>query len=147
MKIPVFHDDQHGTAIVAAAAVLNGFVGKDISRPDGRRARAAALACLNLQVNLDSIAETSSSPTARGSSTKAARNRWTRTRSVTHRTQRGRSRNINGADIFGLSPAVCDREMVVAVNLILAMANPEPGSAPSSPRIAQSARAGRTEPG
>src|SRR5512147_939259 len=34
MKVPVFHDDQHGTAIVAAAAVLNGlrFVGKDIAK-------------------------------------------------------------------------------------------------------------------
>ena len=56
MKIPVFHDDQHGTAIVAAAAVLNGLkiVGKDIGKVKLRcsGAGAAALACLNLQVSL-----------------------------------------------------------------------------------------------
>src|SRR5205823_9530687 len=56
MKIPVFHDDQHGTAIVAAAAVLNGLriVGKDISKVKlvCSGAGAAALACLNLQVSL-----------------------------------------------------------------------------------------------
>src|SRR5438128_5559624 len=56
MKIPVFHDDQHGTAIVTAAAVLNALkiVGKDISRVKlvCSGAGAAALACLNLQVSL-----------------------------------------------------------------------------------------------
>src|SRR5436309_6168817 len=56
MKIPVFHDDQHGTAIVAAAAILNALqiVGKDISRVKlvCSGAGAAALACLNLQVSL-----------------------------------------------------------------------------------------------
>src|SRR5947209_4019106 len=56
MKIPVFHDDQHGTAIIAAAAVLNGLkiVGKDISKVKMvcSGAGAAALACLNLQVSL-----------------------------------------------------------------------------------------------
>src|SRR5207342_2208589 len=56
MKIPVFHDDQHGTAIVAAAAVLNGLkiVGKDISQVKlvASGAGAAAIACLNLQVSL-----------------------------------------------------------------------------------------------
>src|SRR5664279_4694497 len=56
MKIPVFHDDQHGTAIVAAAAVLNGLkiVGKGITKVKlvCSGAGAAALACLNLQVSL-----------------------------------------------------------------------------------------------
>ena len=53
MKIPVFHDDQHGTAIVAAAAILNALkhVGKDIERRQagrlGRRAppRSPASTC------------------------------------------------------------------------------------------------------
>ena len=56
MKIPVFHDDQHGTAIVVGAALLNGLkvVGKPI---DGIQlvtsgAGAAALACLNLLVKM-----------------------------------------------------------------------------------------------
>jgi malate dehydrogenase (oxaloacetate-decarboxylating)(NADP+) len=56
MKIPVFHDDQHGTAIVAAAAILNGLkhVGKDIGdvKLVASGAGAAALACLDLAVSL-----------------------------------------------------------------------------------------------
>ena len=56
MKIPVFHDDQHGTAIVVAAAILNGLkvVGKDISKVKlvTSGAGAAALACLELLVDL-----------------------------------------------------------------------------------------------
>ncbi len=52
MKIPVFHDDQHGTAIIVGAAVLNGLkvVGKDIGRVKlvCSGAGAAALACLRL---------------------------------------------------------------------------------------------------
>jgi malate dehydrogenase (oxaloacetate-decarboxylating)(NADP+) len=56
MKIPVFHDDQHGTAIVAAAAILNALkhVGKDIAEVKlvASGAGAAALACLDLAVSL-----------------------------------------------------------------------------------------------
>jgi malate dehydrogenase (oxaloacetate-decarboxylating)(NADP+) len=56
MKIPVFHDDQHGTAIVVGAAVLNGLrvVGKDIAAVKlvCSGAGAAALACLELLVDL-----------------------------------------------------------------------------------------------
>ena len=56
MKIPVFHDDQHGTAIVAAAAILNALrhVKKDIREVKlvASGAGAAALACLDLIVSL-----------------------------------------------------------------------------------------------
>ena len=56
MKIPVFHDDQHGTAIIAAAAILNGLklVKKDIAdvKLVCSGAGAAALACLDLIVSL-----------------------------------------------------------------------------------------------
>jgi len=56
MKIPVFHDDQHGTAIVVGAAFLNGLkvVGKDIKQVKlvTSGAGAAAIACLNLLVKL-----------------------------------------------------------------------------------------------
>ena len=56
MKIPVFHDDQHGTAIVTAAAVLNGLkvVGKQIGdvKLVCSGAGAAAMACLDLLVSL-----------------------------------------------------------------------------------------------
>ncbi|GAA4026170.1 NADP-dependent malic enzyme [Actimicrobium antarcticum] len=56
MKIPVFHDDQHGTAIIVGAAILNGLkvVGKDIANCKlvVSGAGAAALACLDLIVDL-----------------------------------------------------------------------------------------------
>jgi malate dehydrogenase (oxaloacetate-decarboxylating)(NADP+) len=56
MKIPVFHDDQHGTAIIVGAAILNGLkvVGKDINHCKlvVSGAGAAALACLDLIVDL-----------------------------------------------------------------------------------------------
>ena len=56
LKIPVFHDDQHGTAIVVGAALLNGLkvVGKDIRdvKLVASGAGAAALACLNLLMKL-----------------------------------------------------------------------------------------------
>jgi malate dehydrogenase (oxaloacetate-decarboxylating)(NADP+) len=56
MKIPVFHDDQHGTAIIVAAAILNGLevAGKSLAdvKIVASGAGAAALACLNLLVSL-----------------------------------------------------------------------------------------------
>ncbi len=56
LKIPVFHDDQHGTAIVVGAALINGLkvVGKDIKQVKlvASGAGAAALACLGLLVKL-----------------------------------------------------------------------------------------------
>ncbi len=56
MKIPVFHDDQHGTAIVVAAGILNGLkiVGKSLTEVKivTSGAGAAALACVNLLVSL-----------------------------------------------------------------------------------------------
>jgi malate dehydrogenase (oxaloacetate-decarboxylating)(NADP+) len=56
MKIPVFHDDQHGTAIVVGAALVNGLkvVGKDIAKVKMvvSGAGAAALACLDLLLDL-----------------------------------------------------------------------------------------------
>ncbi len=61
MKIPVFHDDQHGTAIVVGAAILNGLhlIGKDLSKVKivTSGAGAAALACLDLLVMLGAPVE------------------------------------------------------------------------------------------
>jgi len=61
MKIPVFHDDQHGTAIVVGAAILNGLhlIGKDIAKVKivTSGAGAAALACLDLLVMLGAPVE------------------------------------------------------------------------------------------
>src|SRR3546814_20157505 len=56
MKIPVFHDDQHGTAIISSAAIINGLkvVGKKIEdvKLVCSGAGAAAIACLDLLVHL-----------------------------------------------------------------------------------------------
>src|SRR3546814_5228433 len=56
MNIPVFHDDQHGTAIIVGAAIYNGLrlVGKEIGEVKlvASGAGAAALACLDLLVSL-----------------------------------------------------------------------------------------------
>src|ERR1700688_2931052 len=61
MKIPVFHDDQHGTAIIVGAACLNGLqvVGKDIEKIKlvVSGAGAAALACVDLLLDLGLVRE------------------------------------------------------------------------------------------
>ena len=56
MKIPVFHDDQHGTAIIVGAAILNGAARSSARRSSDVKlvasgAGAAALACLDLLVD------------------------------------------------------------------------------------------------
>ena len=124
MKIPVFHDDQHGTAIIVSAAVLNGLklVGKDIAsvKVAVSGAGAAALACLDLLVEPRRAARaTSSSPTSRASSTRAAPRRWTPRRRATPSDTRARTlaEIMPGADVFlGLSAGgVLKPEMIKAM--------------------------------
>ena len=96
MKIPVFHDDQHGTAITVGAAVFNGLkvVGKKIDETKlvASGAGAAALACLELLVNMGlPRAEHRRSPTSRAWCTRAGARRWTRTRSAS-RSRHARAR-------------------------------------------------------
>ena len=137
MKIPVMHDDQHGTAIVVAAAILNGLkvVGKDIG--DVRLAccggGAAALACLNLLVSLgmrrenvfvsDRIGVVFEGRTEEMNPYLARYARPTQFRKL--------AETMAGADIFlGLSaPRVVSSEMVAAMAdrpIIMALANPTP---------------------
>jgi malate dehydrogenase (oxaloacetate-decarboxylating)(NADP+) len=77
MGIPVFHDDQHGTAIIVGAAVMNALELANKSIEDVKivtsGAGAAALACLNLLVSLVPSARTSGSPTSRAWCMRAAR--------------------------------------------------------------------------
>jgi len=148
MKIPVFHDDQHGTAIVTAAAVLNGIkiVGKDIGKLKlvCSGAGAAAIACLDLLVRLgldrhkifvaDSKGIVSKS---RGDAIDADKARYAQ---ETH--ARSLDDVIAGTDIFlGLSTGgVLKPEMVAKMAdkpIILAMANPEPEI---RPELAKQAR-------
>ena len=79
MNIPVFHDDQHGTAIIVTAAIINGLrvVGKDIAEVKlvASGAGAAAIACLDLLVEHGPAGRTiSGSRISPVSSTKAATN-------------------------------------------------------------------------
>jgi malate dehydrogenase (oxaloacetate-decarboxylating)(NADP+) len=137
MKIPVFHDDQHGTAIVVAAAIQNGLkvVGKNIKEVTlvASGAGAAALACLNLLVDLGLPLENIFVTDLAGVVYKGRvelmdpdKEKYARETSA-----RTLSDVIEGADIFlGLSAGgVLQPEMVkkmAAKPLILALANPTP---------------------
>ncbi|CDM40485.1 NADP-dependent malic enzyme [Ectopseudomonas oleovorans] len=143
MRIPVFHDDQHGTAITVSAAFINGLkvVGKDIKKVKvvTSGAGAAALACLDLMVDLGLPLE----------------NIWvTDIEGVVYEdrtvlmdpdkrrfAQKTEARKlievIEGADVFlGLSAGgVLKPEMVAAMGphpLILALANPNPEILPEA---------------
>ncbi|MCC7462003.1 MAG: NADP-dependent malic enzyme [Gammaproteobacteria bacterium] len=145
MRIPVFHDDQHGTAIIVAAAVLNGLrvVGKDIGnvRLAASGAGAAALACLDLLVALGMPPEHISVADSQGvirrdrpATADADKLRYARDTAA-----RTLADIVAGADIFlGLSaPGVLTPDMVAAMAprpLILALANPDPEIRPELAR-------------
>jgi malate dehydrogenase (oxaloacetate-decarboxylating)(NADP+) len=138
MNIPVFHDDQHGTAIICTAAVLNGLriVNKDIAdvRLVVSGAGASAIACLNLLVALGLKLENITVCDSRGVIYKGREENMAETKAayaIEDNGQRSLSDAIPDADIFlGCSgPGVLTQEMVktmAASPLILALANPEP---------------------
>ena len=137
MKIPVFHDDQHGTAIVSSAAILNGLqiVGKDIDKVKlvCSGAGAAALACLDLIVSLGLKMENILVADGKGVVYQGRTEGMDPNKARYARETSGRTLAdiIPGADIFlGLSAGgVLKPEMVKQMAdkpIILAMANPEP---------------------
>ncbi|MBE7942212.1 MULTISPECIES: NADP-dependent malic enzyme [Ramlibacter] len=141
MKIPVFHDDQHGTAIVVGAAIINGLkvVGKDLKKVKlvTSGAGAAALACLNLLVKLglprENIWATDLAGVVYEGRTELMDEDKIQFAQKT--SQRTLSEVIEGADIFlGLSAAgVLKKDMVARMAdkpLILALANPNPEISP-----------------
>jgi malate dehydrogenase (oxaloacetate-decarboxylating)(NADP+) len=148
MKIPVFHDDQHGTAIIVTAAVLNGLkvVGKDISHVKiaTSGAGAAAIACLDLLVAVGLKRENvliadRSGVVYQGRAGTIDPDKLRYAQPTTARTL---GDITTGADIFlGLSgPGVLKPEMLMqmaARPLILALANPEPEI---RPEVAKAAR-------
>ena len=150
MKIPVFHDDQHGTAIIVAAAVLNGLkvVGKSLRevRLVSSGAGAAALACLDLQVDLvglplENITVTDLAGVVYQGRVELMDQR--KARYARDTSQRTLAEAIVGADIFlGLSAArVLKPEMVAEMAprpLILALANPTPEILPDEVRKVRS---------
>ncbi len=142
LKIPVFHDDQHGTAIIVGAAVLNGLelVSKKLS--DARLvvsgAGAAALACLDLLVEMglssDNIIVCDTKGVLyEGRTEHMDDSKKLYAKKTPHRTL---GDAIEGADIFlGVSVAgVMTADMVKKMApkpLILALANPEPEILPT----------------
>ncbi|HKC42526.1 MAG TPA: NADP-dependent malic enzyme [Burkholderiales bacterium] len=148
MRIPVFHDDQHGTAIIVGAAVTNGLrvVGKDITKVKlvASGAGAAALACLDLLVGLGLKMENVwvadiAGVVYEGRKEEMDPNKARYARKTSTRTL---GEIIERADVFlGLSAGgVLKSEMVKKMAdrpLILALANPEPEILPD---VAKAAR-------
>ncbi|MGF6568009.1 malate dehydrogenase (oxaloacetate-decarboxylating)(NADP+) [Paraburkholderia fungorum] len=137
MKIPVFHDDQHGTAIVVAAAITNGLkvVGKDIKSVKlvSSGAGAAALACLDLLVDIGLPLENITVTDLAGVVYKGRVELMDpdKERFARETDARTLAEAIGGADIFlGLSAGgVLKQDMVKQMAekpLILALANPTP---------------------
>ncbi len=137
MKIPVFHDDQHGTAIIVGAALLNGLkvVGKDLQNCKlvVSGAGAAALACLSLIVDLGFPIENIFVTDLAGVVYKGRTELMDpeKERFAQDTSARTLAEVIPGADIFlGLSAGgVLKPEMVKAMAdkpLIMALANPTP---------------------
>ncbi|WP_332856657.1 NADP-dependent malic enzyme [Duganella sp. S19_KUP01_CR8] len=137
MKIPVFHDDQHGTAIIVGAAIMNGiqYVGKDIANCKlvVSGAGAAALACLDLIVDLGFPLENIYVTDLAGVVYKGRKELMDpdKERFARETSARTLAEVISDADIFlGLSAGgVLKQDMVKAMApnpLILALANPNP---------------------
>lgn len=136
MKIPVFHDDQHGTAIISSAAILNSLyvVKKNISdvKLVCSGAGAAAIACLNMLVDLGLRKESILLLDSKGVVTQNRVDLDDSKRPYAADTTISTLADaLNGADIFlGCSAAgVLKPEMLqsmAASPIILALANPEP---------------------
>src|SRR5262249_50248704 len=137
VKIPVFHDDQHGTSIIVGSAVLNALavVGKDIAKVKVATsgAGAAGIACLDMLVQIGVKPENILVSDrvgvlylGRKEDMDAAKQRYARKTDA-----RTLADIVKGADIFlGLSAAgVVSQEMVKTMAerpIILALANPTP---------------------
>ena len=142
MRIPVFHDDQHGTAIISAAAVLNGLriINKKIEnvRLVASGAGAASIACLNLLVSLGMKRENITVCDSKGVIYKGRDERMDETKkryAIDDNGTRTLADAIPNADIFlGCSAAgALTQEMVKTMGpnpLILALANPNPEITP-----------------
>jgi malate dehydrogenase (oxaloacetate-decarboxylating)(NADP+) len=148
MNIPVFHDDQHGTAIIVAAAVTNALelTGKSLSTVKivASGAGAAALACLNLLVSLGAKRENIWVHDIEGlvyDGRNTLMDEWKEVYAQKS-DKRVLSETIDGADVFlGLSAAgVLKPELLARMAdkpLILALANPNPEIMPEAARAAR----------
>ena len=150
-NIPVFHDDQHGTAIITAAAILNGLrvVEKDISSATlvCSGAGAAAIACLNLLVALGMKRENITVCDSKGViyNSREDKDRMDESKkayAIDDNGKRSLGDAVAGKDIFlGLSgPNVLSTDMLITMNaspIVLAMANPTPEIWPDDAKAAR----------
>lgn len=148
LNIPVFHDDQHGTAIISSAALLNGLkvVGKDIGnvKVAVSGAGAAAIACLDVMVGLGVKRENVYVVDSKGViyAGRDAKMEPNKARYAQDTSARTLADIVRDADVFlGCSAAgVLTADMVKTMApkpIILALANPEPEI---RPEVAKAAR-------
>ena len=137
LDIPVFHDDQHGTAIISCAALLNGLelVGKKIAdvKIAISGAGASAISCAKLMVRLGATRENITLVDSRGVVYKGREGGMNKYKELfaSETDARNLADAVRGADVFyGLSVAdILKPEMVKTMAdrpLIFAMANPDP---------------------
>ncbi|THT99655.1 NADP-dependent malic enzyme [Lampropedia puyangensis] len=136
MNIPVFHDDQHGTAIISSAALINGLelVGKQIDQVKVAvsGAGAAAIACINVMIGLGVRHENVFVADSKGVIHSGRENLDPSKARFAHTTEaRTLADIVNGADVFlGCSaPGVLTADMLKTMAdkpIVLALANPEP---------------------
>jgi malate dehydrogenase (oxaloacetate-decarboxylating)(NADP+) len=148
LNIPVFHDDQHGTAIISGAALLNGLelVGKKISEVKlvASGAGAAAIACLDLMVGLGVSVRNIFAVDSKGVIYQGRPGGYdeSKSRYAQDTSKRTLADVVKDADVFlGCSTAgVLTPEMVKTMApkpIILALANPEPEIRPELARAAR----------
>ena len=148
MNIPVFHDDQHGTAIITSAAIYNGLELVNKNFADVKivcsGAGAAALACLNMLVSMGASKDNITVIDIHGVVYQGRTVEMDPYKSVYARDTEARTLDdaIDGADIFmGLSaPGVLTGDMVKKMApdpLILALANPTPEITPEEAMAAR----------
>jgi malate dehydrogenase (oxaloacetate-decarboxylating)(NADP+) len=148
MKIPVFHDDQHGTAIISSAAILNGLkvVGKKMGEVKlvCSGAGAAAIACLDLLVKLGINPHHVFVVDSRGVIWKGRDEHMepNKARYAQETSARTLADVVKGADVFlGCSaPGVLTQDMVRSMAdrpMILALANPDPEIRPEDAKAAR----------
>lgn len=148
MNIPVFHDDQHGTAIVSGAALLNAcqIIGKKL--PEIKLvingAGAAAISCAKIFVSLGVKKENLIMCDSSGVIYKGRKNGMNKYKEefALDTEKRTLTEALNGTDVFvGLSVAgAVNGEMIKMMNkdpLIFAMANPDPEITPAQARLAR----------
>ena len=145
MDIPVFHDDQHGTAIISAAAMINALdlVGKDLKNVKivVNGAGAAGIACLELLKAMGMPNKNAILCDTKGvihTERKENINQWKSAHAIKTKL-RTLEEALVGSDIFfGLSKGgIVSQKMVESMNdkpIIFAMANPEPEILPEMVR-------------